>query len=171
MTGLLVGELASYAKHSFSAANALALVEHKREVMVALLEDVEIRTPQLREAFYESGLGGRPASPFYPKQSSKILHRAMSRFAAFWPAPFYKTLYTQLMHGHPGEPKRLSVAVLRHGLGLSTIRRWLMASIVPWLLPSSWPNELSPMSVVSRVSYLRMVSKTRDANPVIPRIG
>ncbi|MGX9144957.1 hypothetical protein [Mesorhizobium sp. 128a] len=54
LVGSLLEELASYAKAGFSAADALALVERKREVVVAHVEDVEIKTRQLRDAFYLS---------------------------------------------------------------------------------------------------------------------
>ncbi|BAV45426.1 Uncharacterized protein MLTONO_0523 [Mesorhizobium loti] len=53
----LLEDLASYAKSGFSAADALALVERKREVVVAHVEDVEIKTRQLREA-YNGRVGG-----------------------------------------------------------------------------------------------------------------
>jgi hypothetical protein len=48
----LMEDLASYAKAGLSAADALSLVERKREVVVGHVEDVEIQTRQLRDAFY-----------------------------------------------------------------------------------------------------------------------
>jgi len=48
----LLEELAAYASAGLSAADALALVERKREVVVAHVEDVEIQTRHLRDAFY-----------------------------------------------------------------------------------------------------------------------
>lgn len=48
----LMEDLACYAKAGLSAADALSLVERKREVVIGHVEDVEIKTRQLREEFY-----------------------------------------------------------------------------------------------------------------------